>query len=242
MTPLNARQSVKIKAGLCLIHDYGHNARLVSDAARSSMARGLEPKQAYDRAFTDFAKGKPELSGALAHSFRLIDHSDPLTVGRYGDALEKYNQTGDPAAMTGIAQTFIKDSIALAVKHGEISDEDAKNPATIEAAFGFAFAPGAGDRVVAMASMPEVEAAPAAQAPPAVQTPPPENTPAPQPTSPAHPTNGPQSGYSAPSGWHATSAPGSRSPSFQPIHRAPVEPGSGPVIEKAGWSESSTYG
>jgi len=242
MTPLNARQSVKIKAGLCLIHDYGHNARLVSDAARSDMARGLAPKQAYERAFTEFTKGKPELSRALSHTLRLIEASDPLTVGRYGDAIEQYNQTGDPAAMTGIAQTFAQDSIALAIRNGELSEADARDPAAVEAAFGFTFGPGVGDKVIAMASAADVEAAPASQAAPATQAAPAPNVPASLASISPAPTSGPRTGFDGGSGWQASARPGSRGPSFQPIIRQKAEPGSGPVIEKAGWIASDTYG
>lgn len=242
MTPLNPRQSVKIKAGLCLVHDYGHNARLVSDAARSDMARGLPAKQAYERAFTQFVKGKPDLARALSHSFRLIEASDDLTVGRYGDALERYNQTGDPAAMESIAQTFVQDSIALAIKHREISEAEAQDPATVEAAFGFAFAPGAGDRVIAMANAPAVETAPASQAATGTQPAPSQNAPVSSTSISPAPPNGPQTGFHGGSGWQASASLGSRGPSFQPVIREKVQPGLGPVIEKAGWSASDTYG
>jgi|GEM_PF-5273293 len=242
MTAFTARQNVKIKAGLALIHDYGHDAKAVAGAARSDMLRGLPPKQAYERAFTQFAKGKPELSRALSHALRLIEASDPLTVERYGDALERYNQTGDPSAMTGISKVFVQDSIALAIRNGELSEADARDPVAVEAAFGFAFGPGAGDRVIAMASAPELEAAPASQAAPETQAAPPPNAPASLASISPSPTNGPRTGFSGPSGWQASARPGSRGPSFQPIIREKVEPGSGPVIEKAGWSASDTYG
>ena len=242
MTPLNARQKVKIQAALCLIHDNGHDAKAVSRAARAFIDRGTQPRAAYNWAFADFSKGKPELTRALAHTGRLIDASDMLTVARYGDALERYNQTGDPSAMAGIAQTFVQDSIALAVKNGELAAEDAANPEAVHAAFGFTLGGGAGDRIVAMAGAPEAAPAETPETPATAMS---QNAQAPAAERPASPSaearNGPQSGYAGQGGFsRAVTMTGKAS--FQPIDRQSAASGSGQVIEKQGWSPSDTYG
>jgi hypothetical protein len=222
MNPLSYKQKVKVQAALALIHDAGHDAKAVGRAAQSGIARGLDPKASYERALAEFAKGKPDIANMLSKTLRVIEASSPQTVAAYGAALEEYNQTGNPAATAAIAQTFVQDSIALAVHLGEMSQADAANPDAVAGAFGFPFGEGAGERVVAMAGMNAPAAAPVA--------------PAASPATPAAPSQIVQ----APAA--ATSPQGSQagySGGFQSMIRQKAEPSS--VITK-GYTESNSYG
>lgn len=49
----------------------------------------------------------------MGRTLRLIDASDALTVARYGEALDQYNQTGSPSALAGIRGMFQQDSVTL---------------------------------------------------------------------------------------------------------------------------------
>ncbi|MCE7796547.1 hypothetical protein LWE61_08220 [Sphingobium sufflavum] len=139
MNTPNAKTLVKINAALALIHDAGHDAKAVGRAAQTNISAGMTQQVAYERALSDFATGRPDIAPRLLHTLRLIDASDPQTVAAYGQALAAYNQTGDPAAMQSVAEMYARDSIAFAVKSGQLSAADAQNREKVEAALGFSF-------------------------------------------------------------------------------------------------------
>lgn len=121
MTALTPRQRTAINATLALIHDAGHNASAISQQAKAASAKGTPLKQAYDRAVEGFMAAQPELAGPISKVARLVMASDDATVAQYGRALDSYNATGDATELRALAPTIARDSIALAIKHGELT-------------------------------------------------------------------------------------------------------------------------
>lgn len=136
LTALTIRQRAKVNAALALIHDSGHSANAVTQAARNHMARGHDPRRSFELALNDFAKGKPELGSQLEKATRLIEASDDATVARYDAALSSYIQTGDASGIEAITPMVIQDSIALAFRNGELAPEDATGPNAFGIAMG----------------------------------------------------------------------------------------------------------
>lgn len=223
MTNLTARQRVKINAALAFIHNDGHDAKAVGRLAQSDMARGISPRAAYQRAIRDFTKGKPDLGDRIAHAFRLVEASDDATVASYGEALHQYNETGNPAALQSVADTFAQDSIALAVRNGELAEAEAGNSAAVEAALGFAFDGQSAGRSGGLAGATQRAAAPQ----PTITSNP-----------PADAATNARTGFSGQgTGWTFRF----RSQEEKRAAAAQAEPGQGPAIVK-GWTESNVYG
>lgn len=244
MTELSPKQGVKVKSALWLIHDHGHDAMALSRSVTTAIAGGHDPKGAYENALTAFVADKPELSSIMSHTVRLIEASDGPTVTQYGEALEAYNQTGNRSGIDALAETFAKDSIALAVKNGELSATDTGNRAAVEAALGFSFS----DEVIEQSA--PYDAGPQVASPQPVPT-----------IATASQHKGASSGFagkdavagaSHSSGFQGdrryaaaqaapVNTPAQRPGTFQPIIRQAVEPGHGPVVVK-GYTPSDTYG
>ncbi|HEX7820501.1 MAG TPA: hypothetical protein VF463_07760 [Sphingobium sp.] len=205
MTILTDKQHTKIRAALALIHDSGGDALAVGQAAQRSIASGMAPKKAYEQALTAHVDANPAISNQILHTLKLIEASDGPTVTTYGAALTRYNDTGDRTALDGLAETFAKDSIALAVKNGELSATDTGNRAAVEAALGFGF----DDALIERAT--PYDATPAAAATPQPVTP----SPAPQAATPAPPS---RTAFSGKDG--ASPSPGTYSSGFQGDKRA----------------------
>ncbi len=121
MTALTPKQRTAINATLALIHDAGHNATAISQQAKAAAAKGVPLKQAYDRAVEGFMAATPDMAGPISKVARLVMASDDATVAQYSRALDSYNATGDATALNALAPTIARDSIALAIKHGELT-------------------------------------------------------------------------------------------------------------------------
>lgn len=221
-----AKQRVKAAAALALIHDNGHDALAVQRGAQADINRGLSYKASYERAFTAFIQGKPDLAQHIGHTLRVIEASDDATVASYGAALEQYNQTGDPSALHVVAETFAQDSITLALRNGEMTPEDARDPALLSSALGFS--PGMSDAAAGQAinPMPVAQAAPTAVAP-----------------QPATSVRASFSGKDAAPGASVQSQfQGERRAALsRATMRQPAATGEGQAIVK-GWTPSDTYG
>ncbi|HKX23580.1 MAG TPA: hypothetical protein VJM81_09940 [Rhizorhapis sp.] len=135
---LTSKQRTKVNAALAIIQSEGHNANAVSHAARSYMSRGYDARRSYEMALNEFAKSSPEVGPLLAQATRLIEASDDATVGMYASAVDHYNQTGDLSRVNALSPMIAQDSIALAVKDGHLSPEDAGRPEALEIAMGYA--------------------------------------------------------------------------------------------------------
>ena len=138
MTTLTPKQRVKVNAALAIIHDHGHDANAVSHAARSYISRGYDPRRSYEMAINEFAKARPDVAPSLEQATRLVEASDAATVGMYVTALDHYNQTGDLSMVNALGPMIAQDSIALAVKDGHLTPDQAGSPEALEIAIGYA--------------------------------------------------------------------------------------------------------
>jgi hypothetical protein len=124
MTALTYRQRVKANAALSLIALHGYNPRPVQANAKAHIARGLPEALAYQKAFEAFADSKPGIRQPLETAFALIKHSDDATVSKYDAALNHYNATGDDSQLEALTPMIVADSKALAIKNGDIAEND----------------------------------------------------------------------------------------------------------------------
>jgi hypothetical protein len=124
---LTARQRVAVNAALAIIYDKDHDAKGVIQQANTLIAQGKDPASAYEAALNSFVDGQPSLMPAISHMFRLVEASDDKTVDQYDAALDTYLHTGDEMALRDLAPTIAQDSLALAVRDGEITQEEAAN-------------------------------------------------------------------------------------------------------------------
>ena len=122
---LTARQRTKINAALCLIHDNGHDADAIIHVANTLMKQGADTRSAYEDALNAFVGEEPALLPVIAKVHRLVDASDDGTVDQYDAALSEYVDTGDDSSINALAPMIAEDSIALALKDGEITQEEA---------------------------------------------------------------------------------------------------------------------
>lgn len=136
MTALTVKQRAKVNAALCLIHDYGGDASAVSGLAVEMIAAGHNPRLSFEKALNTFARTNPELGEAIGKVTRLVEASSPATVAQYDQALSQYIDTGDNSGLTALAPTIAKDSIALAIHNGEMTEADA-GEGGLEMALGF---------------------------------------------------------------------------------------------------------
>lgn len=134
MTGLTQRQRVKINAALSIIHDHGFDPNGVVALARQYRTRGADMRSAYERALNEFIQAQPDLSDPLLKVTRLVQASNDQTVAQYDHALSTFIQTGDNSAIVALAPMIAEDSVALAVRNGEITG--GVTPENVEAALG----------------------------------------------------------------------------------------------------------
>lgn len=149
MSRLTQRQRVKVNAALSLIHSQGYDAQAVVSWAKEYQRTGYDARRAYQQALNEFAAGQPALAVPIGKLTRLVDASDVPTVAKYDVALSAYIATGDDNALAEIAPIIARDSVALAIKNGELTAGDV-SAARAEAATGFAMV----DEAVTAASAP----------------------------------------------------------------------------------------
>jgi hypothetical protein len=173
MSNLTHRQRVKVNAALAIIHGNGHDASAVSRQAKASALNGLSLQQGYEAALNSFIQSNPAMGNEIARTIAVIGASDDATVNSYHHALTEYNATGSIVAMSAMLPTMARDSVALAIRNGEITAADVANGG-VETALGFT----PSDAMIAAAMMPEAAPAQApasapvaAPAAPAAQTP-----------------------------------------------------------------------
>lgn len=163
---LTAKQGVKINAALSMIYARGYDAQTVVNWARTYQRSGHDIRRSYEKALSDFVGGQPDLGPVLGKVTRLVEASDDTTVARYGAAIQAYIETGDDSAIAALGPMIARDSVALAVKNGELED-GAVTAESVEAAIGFAME----DTFVAAGAEPEApppEQATATQATPPI--------------------------------------------------------------------------
>jgi len=127
MTALTQKQRAKVNAALCMIHDHGGDASAITAKVRTMIASGHDARTAYEKALNGFADSNPELGHAIGKITRLVEASDDGTVARYDTALSSYIATGDNTGLKALAPTIAQDSIALAVREGELTPDEAAN-------------------------------------------------------------------------------------------------------------------
>jgi hypothetical protein len=157
---LTIKQRVKVNAALSLIHANGYDAQTVVAWAKEYERTGYDPRRAFERALNDFGDSQPEVMAGMTKVTRLVEASDVATVAKYDGALSAYIATGDGSQLTALVPMMARDSVALAVKNGELADGSLSG-ASIEAALGFPM----GEVSLAQAMDPTAsQAAPAAPA------------------------------------------------------------------------------
>lgn len=140
MTVLTVKERAQINAALCLVHDLGGNANDITELARTHIAAGRTPAKAYQQALNQYAASDPETGRAIGKITALVAASCPRTVAQYDQALTHYISTGDDSALTALSSTIAADSIALAVRNGEMTAEEAQS-GNVDKALGFETAP-----------------------------------------------------------------------------------------------------
>lgn len=122
---LTTKQRTKVNAALCLIHDNGHDPNTVIKRANELKRGGLDPRSAYEQSINDFLATNPGLMPVISKVLRLVEASDESTVEKYDAALSTYVATGDDSSLNALAPTIAADSLALAMREGEITQEEA---------------------------------------------------------------------------------------------------------------------
>ena len=153
MTALTNKQRVQVNAALAIIHGTGHNASAVTAAAKAFHAQGHTPQKGFELALSDFVQAQPSLAREISNTVRLIAASDDATIGLYDHAITQYNQHGDDSALTALQPTIARDSVALAIRHGEITAADVANGG-LETALGYAPSQSMIDAAIAPADAP----------------------------------------------------------------------------------------
>jgi hypothetical protein len=72
-----------------------------------------------------FIQTEPALLPTINKAHALVDASDEASVDKYDAALSDYVTTGDNSSLNSLAPMIAEDSLALAVKNGEITQEEA---------------------------------------------------------------------------------------------------------------------
>ena len=124
MTALTTKQTTKINAALAIIHKQGHNVGALQQQAKNLMAQGQHPARAYEATFNGFLRSNAGLAPTLHRITSLIEASDGATVDKYASALRTYIETGDETAVNALEPVRRADSIALAMRNGEVSAQD----------------------------------------------------------------------------------------------------------------------
>jgi len=133
---LTTRQRTKVNAALCLMHDHGYDANSVIKQANELIKGGADTRSAYEQSINSLLGNEPDLLPVVSKVMRLVDASDDATVDTYDAALSTYVTTGDNTDLNALAPTIAEDSLALAVKDGEITQEEADS-GDIAKALGF---------------------------------------------------------------------------------------------------------
>lgn len=126
MKNITDKQRAKINAALAIIHANGDDARAVQQHAKNLIAAGHGHQAAYEQAVGRAIKAQPSLGPVIANTAKLIGNSDSATVARYNEALGQYIATGDERHVAALEPMMRQDSVALAVKEGTITAEDAQ--------------------------------------------------------------------------------------------------------------------
>lgn len=150
MSGLTQKQRVKVNAALSMIYDRGYDAQTVVTWAKGYERKGYDTRRAYEHALNEFIGGQPDLAGPIGKINRLIEASDVATVSKYAVALSKYIESGDDTAIAALGPMIARDSVALAIKHGEL-DANEITAESVQAATGFAMA----DDIVTAAAQPQ---------------------------------------------------------------------------------------
>jgi hypothetical protein len=132
---LNPRQRAKVNAALCLIHDNGYDAKPIIRNATELM-KSVDARTAYELALNDFLRAEPAMLPSIAKAHNLINASDGATIDKYDAALSDYVSTGENHALKALAPMIAEDVLALAVKDGDITQDEA-NRGDLAKALGF---------------------------------------------------------------------------------------------------------
>lgn len=127
MNALTTKQRTKINAALTIADSAGVDVAPLQARANQLIASGRTPNAAYDAVFEPLLKSDPVLGRDIGRYIALIDASDSNTVARYDQALSAYIRTGDDSALATLDPMVRQDMVALAVKTGEISTDDASS-------------------------------------------------------------------------------------------------------------------
>lgn len=122
MTP---KQRAQVNAALVIIYDSGNSVPNVTKAAQALIAKGHPATVAYSTVLTEFAAAFPTLGISMGKITRLIQASAPESVAQYDKALSEYIRTGSKVSLDALEPMAIRDSMALAIKHGEMTQADA---------------------------------------------------------------------------------------------------------------------
>ena len=144
---LNPRQRAKVNAALCLIHDNGLDAKPIIKVAQE-LAKKVDARTAYELALNDFVRTEPDLLPAISKVHNLMDASDDATIDKNDIALSEYVTSGDNSSLTALSPMIAEDLLALAVKDGDITQEEADN-GDIAKALGFEPGPALAEAVAA---------------------------------------------------------------------------------------------
>lgn len=119
------QQRVKVKAALSMIALHGHNPRPVQANAKEYMAKGVPAPEAYTLALNAFAARIPAMRQSLEVTLQLVGASDEATLAQYDAAMTAYNETGDASHFDALVPMIVEDAKALAIRNGEVSEQDA---------------------------------------------------------------------------------------------------------------------
>jgi hypothetical protein len=150
---LTTRQRTKVNAALCLIHDNGHDAKPVIKLA-NELAKEVDTRTAYELALNEFLANVPTLAPIISKIIKLVDASDDGTVDQYDAALSQYVTTGDDSTLNSLAPMIAEDSLALAVRDGEITQDEADS-GDLSKALGFEPGPAMVEAIAARADQSE---------------------------------------------------------------------------------------
>jgi hypothetical protein len=178
MTALTNKQRVQVNTALAIVHASGHNASDITAEAKAYQLQGHSHVKAYEYALSTFTRANPYMATAIQKTVALVGASSDATVARYDYAVQRYNETGNDDAIEALAPMMAQDSVALAIRNGEITAEDVANGG-IETALGFAPT----EAMTAAAMTAPAPVAPVAAAP--VATPAAPQAPAPRAATPA---------------------------------------------------------
>jgi hypothetical protein len=161
---VTSRHRTKINAALCLIHDNGFDAKPVIKVAHELMKK-IDARTAYELAINDFLTNVPDLTPVISKALNLVDASDDPTVDQYDAALSEYVTSGDNSSLKALAPMIAEDSLALAVKNGEITQEEADS-GEVAKALGFEPGPALAEAVAARGAQTGEQQSNEAQDPP----------------------------------------------------------------------------